>query len=67
MMTKTTTRDAVQIGVLSLLALALYFILPDPVSYKGSSADLLPLANYFTVGGGISGIMLSIFIFLKKS
>lgn len=59
-------KDALQIGAASLIALVLYFVLPEPVKYKGAAVDLLPLANYFVVICGISGIIYSLYLFLKR-
>lgn len=63
---KSNVKDATQIGLMSLLILVLFFVLPRPVAYKGPSADILPLMDYIIVSGGIAGIFYSFYLFLKE-
>ena len=65
-MMKSNTKDAVSIGLMSLLILAMYFILPEPKAYKGPAVDLLSLANYFVIACGISGIVFSVYLYFKE-
>jgi hypothetical protein len=62
----TAQKNALQIGLLSLLGPVIYFIIPEPVAYKGPAVDLLPLANYFVIACGIGGIVFSVYLYFKE-
>ncbi|MFA4817575.1 MAG: hypothetical protein WC608_02490 [Parcubacteria group bacterium] len=59
-------KDALQICLLSLLALFVFFVLPEPVNYKGPAAEFLPLAKEFIIACGLGGIFYSFYLFLKE-
>lgn len=65
-MVKNNAKDATRIGLMSLLILVMYFVLPEPTAYNGPAVDLLPLANYFVIACGAGGIIYSLYLFFKR-